>query len=101
MEFVTLIVPVLTVCAGLGALVFAALRFNREDASSVVSQQSTLLSDMRAMLDEKQEELDRAKQERSRLHELLHEVSGHCADLETEIMELRKRIRQEESNGGA
>lgn len=49
---------------GIGTLIFAALRFQREDASAVVEQSGRLIAAMRETLDELEEALDRCRKER-------------------------------------
>jgi hypothetical protein len=52
---------------GLGGLVFTALRFNRDDTSAIVSQQSTVLHDMQAINEELRHERDDCRGELAEL----------------------------------
>lgn len=52
------------VIAGVGGLVFVALKYNREDATSVIGQQSAILADMKALNDELAGTLDRCQKQR-------------------------------------
>jgi chromosome segregation ATPase len=97
-----------TVLAGLGALVFGALRFNREDAKSVVDQQSTLLSDMRSLNDELAEALERCRARKSDIEsklrqtevaaEYLHAEHRNCEmeieRLSTELGTARAKLKE-------
>jgi len=52
------------VIAGVGGLVFVALKYNREDATSVIGQQSAILADMKALNDELAGTLERCQKQR-------------------------------------
>lgn len=52
------------VVAGVGGLVFVALKYNREDATSVIGQQSSILADMKALNDELAGSLERCQKQR-------------------------------------
>jgi hypothetical protein len=43
------IIAIVVGLAGLGGVLFTAMRFNRDDTTAVVSQQSTILHDMQAL----------------------------------------------------
>lgn len=57
------LLPLLTACGGLSAAIFAALRFNRDDATAIVNQQKEVLAGMKGLNDELQEALDRERAE--------------------------------------
>ena len=48
---------------GLGGLIFTALRFRRDDTTSIVQQQSTLVHDMETIVSRLREENDRLVEE--------------------------------------
>jgi len=52
------------VIAGVGGLVFVALKYNREDATSVIGQQSAILADMKTLNDELAGTLERCQKQR-------------------------------------
>jgi hypothetical protein len=53
--------------AGLGGLVFTALRYRRDDTTAIVQQQSTILHDMQALNAELRVRVDELQVERDRL----------------------------------
>jgi prephenate dehydrogenase len=62
--------------AGLGGLVFTALRFRRDDTSAIVSQQSTILRDMQALNSELRSRVDELQAERDRLREQIDRLEA-------------------------
>jgi hypothetical protein len=57
------ILSVLIALAGTGGIVFGALRYNRDEAGKVVTQQAQVLGDMKLLNDELGEALRRARQD--------------------------------------
>lgn len=55
--------------AGTGGVVFGALRYNRDEAGKVVTQQTTVLSSMQALNDELSEALTRARADTAHFRE--------------------------------
>jgi uncharacterized protein YbjT (DUF2867 family) len=53
--------------AGLGGLVFTALRYRRDDTTAIVQQQSTILHDMQALNSELRMRVSELQVERDRL----------------------------------
>lgn len=106
-----ILLAALTAIGGLGAVLFAALRFNREDAGAVVEQQSTLIGDMRALNEELQGALTRARQDLDRIDaertvalEAVEDLTAahlHCtktiADLEQRLAGVRQQLRGHET----
>lgn len=80
------LLPALTVAGGTAAVVFTALRFNRDDATAVVNQQKTLLDGMRDLNAELQGALDRARV-------ALQDADARARALDAEVDELRARLR--------
>lgn len=59
--------PAATIIVGILGILFAALKFNREDAGKVVSQQSEILKDMKLLNEQLHIDLTRAIEERDRI----------------------------------
>jgi uncharacterized coiled-coil DUF342 family protein len=76
-----ILLPSMTAVAGLAAAIFAALRFNREDATAVVNQQKEVLGSMRSLNEELQSALDRARSERDELRIEVVELRVECKRL--------------------
>lgn len=79
---------------GLGGVVFTALRFRRDDTTAVVTQQSTILNDMKGLNEELRitaaslkEERDACKQEVKGLRGELREARDHLSGQMTDIQE--------------
>lgn len=87
-----LFIAALTVVGALGALIFGALRFNREDAKSVVDQQSTLLTNQQSMNDQIQRELDRCMARRAELEERQRVLEEEHRNCDLEITRLRREL---------
>lgn len=64
---------VIGIC-GLGGLIFAALRFRRDDTTTVISQQTTILDGMKMLNDELRTTADTLRGERDLCHKELLEV---------------------------
>jgi len=63
-DWLPVVISVVVALAGTGGIVFGALRYNRDEAGKVVSQQSTILDDMRDLMAEQQSALTNARVER-------------------------------------
>ena len=81
------LLPLLGVIGGLGALIFAALRFNRDDAEKVVGM-------MRALNDEVVQALDRCRAERVALEDTRRELQRQIKLKDAEIRSLQARLRK-------
>jgi peptidoglycan hydrolase CwlO-like protein len=92
---VTAVIGAIVALVGSGGVVFAALRFNREETGKIVDQQTIILDNMRTLNDELQEALERTrdqlKQTRTERDELRHEVE----ELRIEVTRLRHAIDQQ------
>lgn len=62
--------------AGLGGLVFTALRYRRDDTTAIVQQQSTILHDMQALNSELRSRVDELQIERDRLREQIDRLEA-------------------------
>lgn len=80
------LVPLLLAAVGLGGFILAALRWGRDDASSVVQQHAAVLEGMKLLMDEREEDHERDRREIVRLR---HEVE----ELRHEVHRLRARLR--------
>lgn len=87
-QFAALLVSVL----GLGGVIFTALRFNRDDTTAIVGQQSTVLASMKGLNDELRETSDRMRTERD-------ELRGEVANLTGQIDALRRELRDAMARG--
>jgi hypothetical protein len=79
---------------GLAALVFVALRFNREDAGATVTQYGDVVRGMRDLLDERAIALDRCRAERTLIEAQLKDKIVEQAVLEAELRKLRRQVRE-------
>ena len=81
--------PIALALAGLVGAVFAALRFNRDDATAVVAQQSTVLADMRSLNEELAEAAARVRLERDDLAAKIILLTAEIAALRVQITALQ------------
>lgn len=79
---------------GSGGIVFGALRYNRDEAGKIVTQQTNVLTDMRGLNDELNESLGRMRAERD---ELIKEV-GTCKSETQELSVINARLAREYRN---
>lgn len=84
--------PLFTVALAAVGAVFAALRYNREDASAVVVQQSTVLADMKSLNDELGDAISRIRLERDELLVRVIECTQEVARGTEEIASLRAEV---------
>lgn len=88
------LLPAATAAVAVAGIIFAALRYNREDASAVVAQQSTVLADMKSLNDELHESLVRARAERDALLLRVGECDARILDLNDQIAVLARAERE-------
>jgi uncharacterized coiled-coil DUF342 family protein len=79
-------IALVTGVVGLAGVLFTALRFRREDTSAVVSTQSQILLDMKALNDELRVTADSLKKERD-------ELRGQVEQLRSEVNKLSVDLR--------
>lgn len=105
------LVPLIVAAVGLGGLVFTALRFRREDTSSLVQQHSVVLAGMKTLMDEREKEREEDRREvvrlRAEIDDLKHQVARELAvrrELEDEVKrhrvvrrELNERIQEQDA----
>lgn len=87
-------IPAIIGIAGLGGVIFTALRFRRDDTTAVVSQQSTILNDMKTLNGELRttaaslkDERDACRHEVGNLRGELREARNHLSGQMTEIQD--------------
>jgi hypothetical protein len=61
---------------GLAGVIFTALKFNRDDTAAIVSQQDTLMNEMRGLNDELRITVDRLRHERDELQKTVDELKA-------------------------
>lgn len=96
----TLLPVILTIIGGLvgsGGIVFGALRYNRDEAGKVVTQQTNVLTDMRGLNDELVEALARLREERDDLRRQLAECTGESGGRRDMIDELKGKLKQRDA----
>ena len=91
--------PFVTVLAALVGAVFVALRFNREDATAVVAQQSTVLADMRSLNAELAENSNRVRGERDELLTRIGVLTAELSAVRVELGLLRHELAQPPRGG--
>ena len=78
--------------AGLAGVIFTALRFRRDDTTAVVTQQSTILNDMKALNGELRETAESLRSERDALREQVSNLSGQVEALRVELREASRGL---------
>jgi uncharacterized coiled-coil DUF342 family protein len=77
---------------GLGSIVFAAMRYNRDDTTAIVNQQSTLLGNIKTLNDELRTTADKLKQERDALREEVGRLTGQVEALRGELHSMHEHL---------
>jgi outer membrane murein-binding lipoprotein Lpp len=65
---------------GVAGVVFTALKYNRDDTTAIVTQQSTIVKDMQALNDELRTQIDRLRQENDQLRSTVDRLSQKVPD---------------------
>jgi GTP-sensing pleiotropic transcriptional regulator CodY len=77
--------PLLVAAVAVGGFILAALRWNRDDASSVVQQSASVVVGMKTLMDEREEDWEKDRRElvrlRSENERLQHELDRALARL--------------------
>ena len=84
-------IPLVIGLFGLAGIVFTALRFNRDDTTAIVQQQSTVLGSMKELNDELRETADRMRAERDELRAEVARLTGQVEALRTELRDAMAR----------
>jgi len=77
---------------GLGSIIFAALRYNRDDTTAIVNQQSTLLGNIKVLNDELRTTVEKLREERDGLREQVGHLTGQVEALRRELREMRDHL---------
>jgi uncharacterized coiled-coil DUF342 family protein len=77
---------------GLGSIVFAAMRYNRDDTTAIVNQQSTLLGNIKTLNDELRTTADKLKEERDALREQVGRLTGQVEALRGELHSMHEHL---------
>jgi uncharacterized protein Yka (UPF0111/DUF47 family) len=83
---------------GLGSIIFAALRYNRDDTTQIVNQQSTLLNNMKTMNDELRITSEKLKEQRDAKAEEVQRLTGQVEALRGELREARDHLSGQVEN---
>jgi hypothetical protein len=66
---------------GLGGIIFTALKFNRDDTTAIVAQQTQILSNMHTLNDELRATADRLREERDGLAAQVEKLTVQVREL--------------------
>ena len=70
---------------GLAGLIFTALKFNRDDTTAIVGQQTAILNNMHTINDELRGSEDRLRAERDALKAQVENLSSQAESLQNEL----------------
>ena len=79
-DWATLLPPIIGI-AGLGGVIFTALRYRRDDTTAVIGQQDTILNDMRLLNDELRTTSQELRTERDALKIQVQELTTQVEKL--------------------
>ena len=79
------IIPTIIGLLGLSSLIFAALRYRRDDTTAVLNQQNTILTEMKTLNDELRTTTDSLRNERDQLKVQVTELTGQVETLTEEL----------------
>jgi hypothetical protein len=107
MTTLPVLLSVLIALAGTGGIVFGALRYNRDEAGKVVTQQAQVLADMKLLNDELQAALARAREDiknalaqNAELIEELRLARQEIGGLRVEVRRLHQLMEMESDGAG-
>jgi prephenate dehydrogenase len=75
-EAVTLAIAIM----GVAGVIFTALRYNRDDTTAIVTQQSTIVHDMQALNEELRTQIDRLMKENDQLRSTVERLTNKVPD---------------------
>jgi uncharacterized coiled-coil DUF342 family protein len=84
-EIIVSALPIVIGLIGLGGLVFTALRYRRDDTTAVVSQQSTILDNMKTLNGELRQTVTDLRTERDELKSQVDNLAGQVEALRVEL----------------
>lgn len=79
---------------GIAGLVFTALKFNRDDTTSIVNQQNTILGDMKILNEELRTTTDRLRVERDELRTQVDRLTGQLDAFRDELRDRGERLER-------
>lgn len=82
---------------GLGGIVFTALKFNRDDTTAIVGQQSNILRDMKELNSELRITATDLRKERDELKEQVDKLGQQVTELSTELREAHAQLSEQVS----
>jgi hypothetical protein len=77
--------PLIIGLLGLSGIIFTAFKYNRDDTTAVINQQSTIVTDMKMLNDELRTTTIRLREERDGLAEQVAELTNQVSALRTEL----------------
>ena len=91
--------PVLVTLAigvfGLAGVIFTALKFNRDDTTAIVSQQNTLMGDMKMLNEELRTSTKTLQDERDSLREEVKGLRAQIADLRASSGRIEQKLDEQ------
>ena len=75
-EAITIVIALM----GIAGVVFTALRFNRDDTTAIVNQQSSIVADMKVLNDELRSTVDRLRVENEELRRTVDRLTRKLPD---------------------
>ena len=84
-KYIATLLPLVIGILGVGGLVFTALRFRRDDTTAIVTQQSTILNDMKSLNAELRSTADSLRGERDQLRTEVGRLTDQVQALRTEL----------------
>jgi uncharacterized coiled-coil DUF342 family protein len=70
---------------GIGGILFTALRYNRDDTTAVLTQQSTIVGEMKTLNEELRTTTDRLRDERDELRDQVVKLTAQVDLLREEL----------------
>ena len=89
---VSQILPLVIGLVGLGTVVFAAMRWRRDDVTAAVGQQAEILQGMKTLSDESRESREAMKIERDECKEQVAKLHGQVGALRDELRHANERL---------
>jgi chromosome segregation ATPase len=77
---------------GLAGVIFTALKYNRDDTTAIVGQQSTILNDMKSLNEELRSTATSLREERDALRTQVENLTGQVEALRGELHETREHL---------
>jgi uncharacterized coiled-coil DUF342 family protein len=83
------VIPLVIGIFGVAGLIFTALKYNRDDTTAVVNQQSTILGEMKTLNDELRTRTTELREERDELKTQVERLTTEIRALRSELQEGR------------